>query len=155
MSFGIQNISGKYMCVMSEREGKSEQMWTNLEYHAFMRRATVLIGIVAGTSHRVAPFGTGQEIDNDERLKKRYCPESEDRASLMLSTGQGANTVTITVLSYRCLRPHRCALILDAGSIGSLWWTTPRYAQCEIALVGSFTDFRQCNHFQTYAETSS
>lgn len=90
MSFGIQNISGKYMCVMSEREGKSEQMWTNLEYHAFMRRATVLIAIVAGTSHRVAPFGTGQEIDNDERLKKRYCPESEDRASLMLSTGQGA-----------------------------------------------------------------
>ena len=41
------------------------------------------ICIVEGTSHQVAPFGTGQEIDNDERLKKKkgarnYCPESED-----------------------------------------------------------------------------
>ena len=26
MSFGIQNISGKYMYVVSKREGKSEQM---------------------------------------------------------------------------------------------------------------------------------
>ena len=41
------------------------------------------ICIVEDTSHQVAPFGTGQEIDNDERLKKKkgarnYCPESED-----------------------------------------------------------------------------
>ena len=41
------------------------------------------ICIVAVTSHRVAPFGTGREIDNGERLKKKelhrnYSPESED-----------------------------------------------------------------------------
>ena len=26
---------------------------------------------MAGTSYRVAPYDTGQEIDNDERLKKK------------------------------------------------------------------------------------
>ena len=36
---------------------------------------------MAGTSHQVAPFGSGQEIDNDERLKEKkgarnYCLES-------------------------------------------------------------------------------
>ena len=69
---------------MNEREGESGRMWwTNPECRAFTRRAVELIRVHLYRGRYEPPFGTGKEIDNDGRLKKKkgarnYCLESED-----------------------------------------------------------------------------
>ena len=56
---------------MNKREGKSGRMWTNPECRAFTGRAVELIRVHLYRGRYEPPFGTGQEIDNDERLKKK------------------------------------------------------------------------------------